>query len=105
MGEIRCVGSEVSAGRQRRVEGDLEWPPGNIQQYEILVRKLCPRSASITKSPVKYGKFCSSCRVPTLFVRQQRRGQRAEQDCPRGKRPASMAIGFQRKHHPSERAA
>src|ERR1700730_6411590 len=66
MCEIRCMAVEVSAGDQRRRQATVQISvhPGNIQQHEILVRWSRLRIASITKSPAKYEKLCSSDRPP-----------------------------------------
>jgi hypothetical protein len=66
MCEMRCMAVEVSAGDQRRRQATVQISvhPGNIQQHEILVRWSRLRTASITKSPAKYEKLCSSDRPP-----------------------------------------
>lgn len=66
MCEMRCMAVEVSAGDQRRRQATVQISvhPGNIQQHEILVRWSRLRIASITKSPAKYEKLCSSDRPP-----------------------------------------
>src|SRR5712671_4851142 len=61
--------------------------------------------AATAKSPIKYGKtprFLSPLIVLNSTIPT---GTEAEQDCPRRDPPASMAIRFQRKHHPGGRVA
>jgi hypothetical protein len=79
----RCCAPRGSQGQARH-------RPGNTQQYEIQARWLRPRIASITKSPIKHGKLCSSCRQSTSSIQRHGRGRSAEQDCPRRGRPARM---------------
>ena len=99
---VHGCGSFGGDRRRRQATVQISVRPGNVQQHEILVRRSRLRTASITKSPAKYEKLCSSDRPPALRGERHGAGGRAEQDCPPGDPPARMAIKFQGKHYTGE---
>src|SRR5260370_29739504 len=103
---VHCSRS-FSGGSVRRRSGGLKSSsnPGNIQQHEILVRWLSSPDRLNCEKPNKIRITLQFLSPVNAVGSTTPRGQRAEQDCPGRDPPASMAIGFHRKHHTGEQLA